>query len=151
MSDTTIDKTNSGDEPVAKQKSQRAHRPWQPSAVLTLPKEFQDNRFIYRWCTKNKPGNIQKKLAEGWIIDKEVHKKMEAANFVLDATLQDGNAGSPDNTLQMREMILMRIPNEKAKERTEYYQEKSTAAKVDAQKRYEDAMDGRGYGKVKFR
>ncbi len=86
---------------------------------------------------------------EGWIIDKGVAKKMNAANFLQNQTILDGK--SPDGALRMREMILMIMPKEMAAERRAYYQDKSTAAKDDAQKRYNEAMDGRGYGSIKYK
>ena len=131
------------------QKSQGAKRPWQPASILHIPAKFKDSRFVYRWATESKEGNIRKKLMEGWIHDKEVAKKMEAANFLQNQTILDGS--SPDGNLRMREMVLMRMPVEMAKERTLYYQEKSVAAKEDAQARYDEAMEGRGYGKIKYK
>ena len=131
------------------EKSQRSRRPWQPSSILTIPAKFKDPKFVYRWCTKGKEGNIRRKLMEGWEMDTEVMKKMKAANYLQDRTMQDGE--SSGTNLTMREMVLMRMPKNVAAERQDYYQEKSVSAKRDAQRKYEEAMDGRGYGSVRFK
>ena len=147
MTDTIKDVTEVKTE--TPNKSQQARRPWQPSSILKIPKKFLNSNYTYRWVTGSREGNMRKKLSEGWEIDKDVSKKMMKENYLQESTALDGK--SPDGALRMREMTLMRMTKETAEKRREYYRDKSVAAKNDAQANYEDQMEGRGYGKVKYK
>ena len=54
-----------------------ATKPWKPSKLLLIPEQFKEKGFEYRWCSKDRPGNIRKKQSEGWVIDKVISKKMK--------------------------------------------------------------------------
>lgn len=105
-------------------------RPWEPAKLLDIPQHLKDPNFTYRFCNKNAIGNIQKKEAEGWEIDKDLSKKLQQ----LQRTINDGS--KLDGTLQIREMIVMRMPKELAKARNEYYADKCEDAVRSSQRRF---------------
>ncbi len=109
-------------EPTAKEvEIKKSSTPWKPARVIDIPESYKDPRFTYRWCNTLKMGNIQKKIQEGWEIDKILSKKLNEL-YGLNRTLEDG---SPmDSTVKMRELIVMRIPKEMAEERNEYYRKR---------------------------
>lgn len=100
-------------------KKHRVTRPWEPATLMGIPEDLKDPAFVYRYCTKDeaRPGNIRKKIAEGWEIDTELSKKMKTRNLV--PTINDGTP--VDNTLQIREMIVMRMPKELKESRDAYF------------------------------
>lgn len=103
-------------------KKHRVTTSWKPATLLDIPKHLKDPDFVYRFCDKNRDGNIDKKIAEGWEIDKELSRKMRQGR----PTLDDG-AGL-DTTLGIRELIVMRMPVETAEARRKYYAEKTEGA-----------------------
>lgn len=97
--------------------------PWKPSRVLDIPQHLKVKGFTYRWASKNQVGRIQKLISEGWEIDTELSKKLSTS---LPKTVIDG---SPlDGTVQRRELIVMRIPDEMAVARRAYYAQKAAGA-----------------------
>lgn len=101
--------------PVIKE---RPAEKWNPVRLLDIPADLKDSRYTYRWCNKDKQGNIRKKASEGWEVDYELSKKLNS-RLGLNKTLDDGSG--VDSTLQMRELIVMRLPKEKAEARRKYY------------------------------
>lgn len=129
----------------------KATTPWKPARIMDIPSHLKDPAFTYRWCDKKKEGNIQKKESEGWIIDKELSKKMTtlANKTIVDGTPLDG-------TMQLRELIVMKMPKEMAAERAIYYARKSSKSMEDAKKKFETEARGIGgeyteghYGSIK--
>lgn len=125
--------------------------PWKPSSYLNIPKHLQVAGRRYRWCTTSKPGNIDKKIAEGWTVDNELTKKMKR----IGVTIQDGKG--LDSTLQVREMVVMWMPEELARGREKFYADRANSAQKSAQNKYrKDAKDlageygGGAYGEVKI-
>lgn len=109
-------------------------RPWQPAKIMDIPKELKDPNFVYRCCNKSAPGNITKKEVEGWEMDKELSKKMKQ----LQRTILDG---SPlDGTLQIRELVVMRMPKALAESRAKYYADKSSEAIQSAKGNYKSEV-----------
>lgn len=101
-------------EPIAK----KQRSPWKPARVLDIPAHLKDPRYRYRFCDTGRTGNIQKKIQEGWEIDRELGRKLNEIQG-LNTTINDG---SPiDSTVRLRELIVMRIPREMAEERNAYY------------------------------
>lgn len=97
--------------------------PWKPSRVLEIPAHLKKKGFTYRWASKNMVGRIQKLLSEGWVVDEDLSKAMSQS---VPKTILDG---SPlDGTVQRRELIVMRIPDELAKARNKYYADKASGA-----------------------
>ncbi len=118
-------------------------RPWQPVKLLDIPSQLKDPNFVYRGCNTNALGNIRKKEAEGWEIDKELSKKMKQTQ----RTVLDGNG--LDGTLQIRELLIMRMPKEIAESRAKYYADKSNEAIISAKDHYKaEVGDMKVYGDI---
>lgn len=98
-------------------------KPWEPASVLTVDRK--DPNYRYRWCRKD---ILDKKLSEGWEVVKGTAKSTEASKCV---TLMDGT--TLDSTVQKRELILCRMPEEMAVSRAKYYAD-MTDSLVAAQK-----------------
>ena len=110
---------------VAQKPKHRVTAPWKPASRIDIPEELKIPGFRYRACNTMQTGNIQKKLSEGWIVDKELSKKMEHV-----ATIDDGK--KLDGTTRFRELIVMRMPEEVAKQRDEYYAKRTNDPKKQA-------------------
>lgn len=122
----------------------RVTTPWKPARKLDIPEHLKNPAFVYRWCDKNKPGNIQKKMSEGWEVDKELSRKLTA---IATRTLNDG---SPlDGTAQIAELIVMRMPREMAASRNEYYAKRSEMATKEAQEDLKRRTGGQAYGEIR--
>lgn len=122
----------------------RVTAPWKPARKLDIPEHLKNPAFVYRWCDKNKPGNIQKKMSEGWEVDKELSRKLTA---IATRTLNDG---SPlDGTAQIAELIVMRMPKEMAASRNEYYAKRSEMATKEAQEDLKRRTGGQAYGEIR--
>lgn len=94
-------------------------KPWKPARTLEIPQHLKDSRFVYRFVERLRPGNLRKKLDEGWEIDTKLGKKLNDMYGGLQKTLDDG---SPiDSTVQMRELIVLRMPKVIHEERAKYY------------------------------
>ncbi|MCR4288282.1 MAG: hypothetical protein NUW09_09760 [Deltaproteobacteria bacterium] len=106
---------------------------WKPARILDIPAEYKNPAFVYRWCNKMKEGNIAKKKAEGWVIDNEITKKMSAT-----LTIEDGKP--LDGTMNVRELVVMKLPKEQAAARAEFYASKSDAAMADAKAHYKQQV-----------
>jgi len=120
-----------------KDNGQVVRRSWRPASRIEVPAKLRNPRFEYYWASSGIPGNMQKKLMEGWEIDKEIAPKMRELGL-LPPTLEDGKF--KDDVFRMREMILLRMPVELLQERREYYREKSSLQK--AVKKANEEMKG---------
>lgn len=116
-------------------KKHRVTTPWKPSSFLGIPEHLKVPGRRYRWGKKDRPGNMEKKLAEGWVIDIDLTKEMKKLS---PPTIQDGK--SMDSTMQVREMIVMWMPEETAIARNKYYSDKAGAAQRGAQKAYKESI-----------
>jgi hypothetical protein len=116
--------------------------PWSPARILDIPERFKDPAFTYRWVNKDRAGNMRKKESEGWEIDTELTRKMSN----LATTIEDGTP--IDGTIQVREMIVMRLPQERAKARKEYYRDKNVRSIKDKAAHFKKEVGG-GYGEIK--
>lgn len=122
----------------------RVTTPWRPARILDIPEHLKNPAFVYRWCDKNKPGNIQKKMSEGWEIDKELSRKLTA---IATRTVNDGTP--LDGTAQIRELVVMKIPKEMAASRNEYYAKRSEMATKEAQEDLKRKTGGQAYGEIR--
>lgn len=95
--------------------------PWKPARLLDIPEKFKDPRFVYRFVDKKVDGNLAKKESEGWEVDKELSKKIKQ----LQRTVLDGS--NLDGSLQIRELIVMRMPKELKEARMQYFEDMNTA------------------------
>jgi hypothetical protein len=97
---------------------------WKPSSFLDVPEKYKRSGRVYRWCSKNREGNINKKLQEGWTIDKEIMPKMLKDGVINVPSHDDGTP--KDNTFQVRELVLMWMPKNLAEARNAYYRERAS-------------------------
>lgn len=140
--------TNDIPKPEPKYSSEEMTEPYSPATLLDhapIP------GFRIKWQDKD---NITKYLSEGWIIHEEDGEEQARR---LPPTLRDGE--QTDSTVQMRELILMKMPEEMAKSRNKYWQKmagdnvKSVAmdfkrkAKAESQTRKGSRGDG-AYGNI---
>jgi len=122
--------------------------PWKPAKVLDIPADMKDSRYTYRWVSKSRVGNVQKKLQEGWEIDHTLAKRLDE-KFGLNKTLED--AKQQGTVIHMREMILMRMPKQMAKERNEYYMKRGNISTKEIKgKMGKDALASRDSKDGKF-
>ena len=106
-----------GTDPVEKQVAKApVTEPWKPASMLTVPKEIlaelRSKGLAPRWVRKD---NVDKSLAEGWIVYKSKSPKDIAPN----KTAIDG--APTDGTVQVRGLILMVMPIERVKERDAFF------------------------------
>ena len=99
------------DKPKQKYTSDEMSEPWNPSSLLA---HEPIEGFRLRWCDKLQ---VTKKLSEGWIIVKEDGQDKTKR---VPATIEDSE--QIDDTVQMRELILMKMPEYKAVSRNKYWQ-----------------------------
>lgn len=131
------------DKPTPKYTSDEMTEPWSPSSLLHH-KAVDGQRL--RWCDK---ANMSRKVSEGWSIVEEDGKEQTK-------TIEDGT--QTDTTVQMRELILMKMPEGMAVSRNKHWQKlagdnvKSVTKKfvndVKAEGRTEEGPGGRAYGSV---
>lgn len=138
------DSTNKAFEEASKKPLKKFSKPWTPAKILEIPEHLKDSRFTYRWVDTDKPGNLRKKLSEGWEVDKELTTKFNDHH----KTLQDGT--NMDTTFRVREMIVMRMPVEIAKQRNKYYSKRSSRKIKDETKALQNVVGDDGYGKIKI-
>jgi hypothetical protein len=92
--------------------------PWKPASLISIPEHLKEPGRTYRWVDSGKDGNFQKKLAEGWVVDEDLSKKLNQVS----ASMHD--SGNINSTTKVRELIVMWIPNERAEARNAYYNSK---------------------------
>jgi len=136
------------EEAVSMDNPKKQTTPWKPARVLDIPQKLKDPNYTYRWCDVNKVGNIQKKLQEGWVIDKELGEKLSRLHG-LNTSLQDG---SPlDSTVRLRELIVMKMPKDMADSRNQYYQNRASLSSRDVKNRmHRETMDQKPTAKEKW-
>jgi len=115
---------------------------WRPSSILGIPTHLKDPNYRYRWCDKDKLGNIRKKESEGWEIDKVLSRKMTSLNTTI-------NDGSPlDGATTMRELIVMKMPVEMAEARNKYYEDRANGSMEEMNEQFKRDTGGKGYGEI---
>lgn len=107
-------------EPTAPKRGpkKKGNSTWKPAQKLEVRNKKKG--FRYRWCDKD-PANIQKKLAEGWVVaTKDSGTK---ADHVVPGVTGDGKA--PTSVTEYRESVLMVLPEEVAQARDRFFQEQT--------------------------
>ncbi len=114
-----------------------ANTPWKPAAPLDYP---CPPGFRQRYCVQT-PENIKKKEFEGWFIVKDNKGKsvVDSKKTAIDGTPLDG-------TVTYRTLILMRIPEEKAKARDKYYADLNKFKQTANARRFETEAAGESAG-----
>lgn len=98
----------------------KATTPWKPASILHV--DDKDPNYNYKWCRRD---TLDKRLAEGW---EPVSAK--SGTKAGSMTLIDGT--QLNNLICKRNLVLCRIPRERAKAREEYFSRKTESA-VEAQ------------------
>lgn len=107
---------NNGDSiPAPKINKQRrvGNVSWKPSSLTVVADK--DPNFKYRFINTSINGRVEKMLAEGW----EYVRKNDSSK-ISKGTMNDGSL--KDGTVQRRELVLMRLPNDLHKSREQYFQ-----------------------------
>lgn len=137
---TSVVAQTTTERPVETKRS--ASEPWKPASLITIPEHMKTPGRRYRWVDTGKDGNYQKKLAEGWVVDHELSKKLNR----ISGSLED--SGNITSTTKVRELIVMYISEEKAIARNEYYNSQIVDGKKMKEKLQADT-GGQAYGEVK--
>ena len=102
---------------MAKRKA-KGNKSWKPAILLDVP--IKEAGFRYRWRLKD-PDNVQRALQEGWeVVQKKTGHKGPAVDPVID--IIDDTGKLKTSLTEFRELILMRLPEDIAVERDEYYE-----------------------------
>lgn len=96
----------------------KGNRSWKPASTIN----FNNMEPGYRYkCVLNKPERISRHEQEGW----EIVTRKGAAGTNIPTENLDKLGRSTDTTVKVRDTVLMRIPEEFAKEREEYYNQRT--------------------------
>ncbi len=89
---------------------------WRPASLLDVPQWVKDMfpEFALRWCAKE---SMDKKMLEHWTTVIVDGTKVETE---FRPTMIDGER--TDSTIQVREMILMKLPSKIKEARTKYFE-----------------------------
>mgnify|MGYP003131770246 CR=1 FL=1 len=113
---------------------------WRPAALTHV--KGRDPKYSYRFFDSSRPGRLDKAQAEGW----EVVKNNDSAELPI-RSMSDGAA--TDSVKRVRELVLMRIPKEMAKQRAKFFQNlESTPEKLKEQ--FADQTATETYGDIKI-
>jgi hypothetical protein len=99
-----------------KKVAKKGNRSWSPAAPLGIKAKDPSNRL--RWVHAE-PANMLKKRAEGWEqadVGDAVHDRPNGV---------ESGSGTPAGVLEYRDMVLMKMPEEMAREREAYYRNAS--------------------------
>lgn len=112
--------------------------PWKPALIL---KHDDVPGFRLKWVREDQ---VDRFRAEGWITHESDHSKSTPSTIV---------DGSPiDSTVHKRELVLMKIPEARAKARDTYYKsltDGSLDASINEFKNVANEGTGKSYGEVK--
>ena len=103
----------------------KASDEWVPASTLDQIEGLDRENFVYRWARKQ-PGRVRKLQAEGWSFvneaegDRVLHRRAQASS------LEDGSPLTSE--VDFREMVMMKLPVERAEARRRYYQKKTNKA-----------------------
>jgi len=87
---------------------------WKPGNTFDIPEDMKEPGYRYKCANPNKPGRIQKLRSEGWEIDYELKKKGFYNGGIEDGVQIDG-------ATYIGDLVVMKIPEDKARAREEYY------------------------------
>jgi hypothetical protein len=104
--------------PLTKKEVQWATN-WKPATLLNIPEHMKDSNYHYRFVDTARPYNVQKRLEEGYEVDKELSNKLSQ----IPGTINDGS--TVDGTSRARELLVMRCRKEVAEGRKQYIKNKT--------------------------
>lgn len=118
---------------------------WQPKRLLDLHSARKDGKldesFRYRWASRE-IGNVEKKLAEGWII---CNKETDPDIF-HDNPLRMDDGKPIDSTKTYRDLVVMKLPEELGKARDRFIRQRTENQTAGIKSRAEDNMQSIGPG-----
>lgn len=130
----------------------KSRRSWKPANLVEIPNEFKEPGWRY-YCVDKRTIRLAQKLREGYVIDKNIVPKMRNAGMIDDqpSTLQDGHP--KDNTLTFRELLVLKIREEDAQSRDEYFQNENPLNKKlqEEDDSFHRDTGGRTYGDIKLK
>ncbi len=100
------------------QEVKRGNKSWAPASTISFT--GMEKGFRYK-CVQNKPERIARHEQEGW----EIVSRKDGAKTGNDPSVIDKLGRPVDTTVRVRDTILMRMPEEFAKSRENYYNEKT--------------------------
>lgn len=106
-----------GDE-SAKKPKKKGNRSWRPAAPLGL--KAKNPNFRMKWGHTD-PARMMRAQAEGWVPadpGDAVHDRPSGV---------DAGKGAPSSITEYRDMVLLKMPEEMAKERDAYYREAASS------------------------
>jgi hypothetical protein len=118
---------------------------WEPAKLLSLIDKYRVPGRRYKWVNTAVDGGVGKKIAEGFVIDRDMYKNMRNLQVGGDSPTSDGT------TTRIRELILMWIPEKVAEQRNKYYRDlANNRAAQDTKKLKADLAEGGGgmYGSL---
>lgn len=118
-----------------------ATTPWKPSSFLGLPEGIKRKYLAgYRGRFASK-SQLPKKLAEGWEV---VQFSPEDMKLLKPATIIDGKALT--TSLEVRELILIRMPEDVAKSRDDFFKGLTDDALNTTVEKFKKETDVEGHG-----
>lgn len=105
------------EEATKKRVKKKGSRSWRPAAPLAL--KSRDPSFRMKWGYTD-PARMMRAQAEGWV-------PADPGDAVHDRPSGiDAGKGTPSSIVEYRDMVLLKMPEELAKERDAYYREAAT-------------------------
>jgi len=98
---------------------------WIPASTLDQIEGLEQDKFRYRWVEK-KPERVKRFMAEGWSLvneldgDRIFHRRGQTGSLDAGKTL--------DTSVDYRDVVMMKLPIERAEARRRYYQKKTDKA-----------------------
>lgn len=109
---------------------------WKPASVL--PQLKARHGFTPKWVSSD-PGNISRKLAEGWIL----MKPQDNVGIPINS-YETPDANSLASEIRFRDMIAMMIPDDVREARQEYMREENRAATRNILKQSDEKFKSHG-------
>lgn len=94
---------------------------WAPASLLDSITGLDRKHWRYKWCDKDQ-ANLSKKQAEGWEFCSQL--KGDKVEHERPGTMIEGSEMTPSMT-EYRDLVLMKMPEEMAKARDEYYAQRT--------------------------
>lgn len=134
--------------PRPKKNAVKKGRPsWKPASMLDTVEKHDGHRT--RWCSRDSL-NLQRKQAEGWVFANSI----TGINREHEHPEKVGDGHSLTSVTEYRDLVLMALPEDVAKERDKYFQSKTDAAVRSLKQDFEENIENpRGntaeiYGKI---
>jgi hypothetical protein len=132
------------DEPIMWQTLQ-----YKKARLLDIPEEYKEKRFRYRWVNTKIEGNVEKKMSEGWVVDRNVSEKRKNVGDVHTQIGYDfrNKTQSTGSETRLAELILMKMPHELADSRNAFYRNQANSRVTQDKERLEAELQ-RGGGSM---